>query len=361
MLPAPFLKHLEKTVKSYWMRREILAGFMYHPDCSRRLARFPFSYSYLLRAQDVSPSTTHGVCSIIMGRLQAFERRYRALRRLKKMIVAWHRSGLRHGEIIARNIRNKMPDRIIPVAYHVARDAYFATAFSGRFPADMEGERYIIRVNKLMTSQDAIEIYCASRRKGKEKIHQYLSAATDTLAHFERVYRELDVLGEIFMDDVFSEKLNSFLMGYMNDTLYRLNGINSLERLRLFLDKNRVMAEYIWKANFATREQRGVLGSALKISNRNLAGFKASETVEDLNAFIDRKMSIGRTILDDLPPALWQKIQKAQADHEQAKKGESVGRFGRYISSDEIERTRNVLAMTWSEVDKWVAQRQKKT
>jgi hypothetical protein len=78
MLPSPFIKHLEKTVKNYWMRREILVGFIYHPDCSQRLARSPFSYSYLLRAQDVSPSTTFGVSSVIIGRLQAFEQRYRA-------------------------------------------------------------------------------------------------------------------------------------------------------------------------------------------------------------------------------------------------------------------------------------------
>jgi hypothetical protein len=255
-----------------------------------------------------------------------------------------------------------MPDRIIPITYHVTRDAYFATAFSGRFPVDMEDERYIIRVNKLKTSQDAIEIYCASRRNGTQRLYEYLNIATDTLAHFERVYGELVVLSEIFMDEVFAGKLNAFLMKYMNDTLYALNSpANSLKRLRLFLDKNRVMAEYIWKANFSTREERGVLGTALKIANRNIAGFKASNTIEDLIAFIDRKMSIGRTILDDLPHDLWQKVQKAQADHENAKRGERVGMFGRYISSDEIERTRNVLALTWSEVDKWITQRQKKS
>lgn len=363
-MPPQFSAHLLTVVQKYRYsavsHSAIIQHLTFAYNAGGAIARFPFHYHYLIQSSDIVPymTTADRICEIIVSRLTHFEEQRNNLVRLQKMIIDWYRKTLRTDKIIARNVRDGLPDKIVSITYHPIRDAYFAAAFSGRFPADMENDAYIVRVNRLQTSQEAIEIYCASRRNGSHLIHEYLTEASfKDQEHFEKVFRELSVLGDIFLDEVFTGKVESFLMDYMNKTLYKLNGTNSRTRLQMFLTRNRVVAQYIWKANFSTRKKRGILGAALRISNRNMAGFQSAETLEDLSMFLDRKLEKGKTALDDLPPKIWAKIEQAQEAHRLAKQGVRVGLYGRYFSSDEIERTRVLLAQAWSEADKWLGQK----
>jgi len=355
IIPSTFSLHL-KTVFTSFVANEISNILRYEYRLGSLIVQYPFPYDTLI--DKTAEAFLQDVCATIRCRLLFWKRHRHRLVRIRDMILQWYRNQRKKGVILARNARDGLPDKILPITYHSTRDAYFITAFSGRYPADMEDGKFVLRVHKLKTSQSAIEVFCASRYNGRRFIEEYLDqAASVGLERFTQAYEELDVLGNLFMDPVFTEKVNSFLVEYLNQTLYKLNGSNSMTRLQLYLDKSPVIAEYIWKANFSTKEARGVLGTALKISNRNMAGFKNAETVGDLKSFIHRKLSLGKSHLDDLPPKVWEKIQIAKRAHEEATKGVRVGLYGRYISSDAIEMTRVKLAEAWREADKWIGQK----
>lgn len=294
----------------------------------------------------------------ITNHIQLYLRYKEVLKRFVKKMVCRFRSNLVTREIIARNSKEKKPDVICRITFHPRLYPYFETAFSGRFPTDIEDGRYIVRVNKLNTSQEAVYIYC---QKNKAELYSYLNRASlEGIDRLEEVIRELQI-GQVFMDEIFVNQIGDFFNSYLNETLYKLNGTTSLSRLNLFVSLNPIIAEYIWKTNFNTPLERRKLGSVLSISVRNLGGFIRSETLKDLHTYIEKKMGSNRSILDQVPKHLYDKIQKAQEDLQTAKCGVRVGLYGRYISSDNIQAANQRLHNVWKEVDRWITQHTKKS
>lgn len=287
----------------------------------------------------------------------------RVFRLFARKMVRWYRKRiLVKGYLIARNKKDGLLDQILKMRYHPVKSTYFTAAFSGRFPKNLEtmdnGEKgYVIHVSRMKTSQEAVALYCQLTLDplgGRLAVWRYLDESTFELSHFEEVFQGLDVIATEFMDDRLASICSGFLHQYIEDTLLHKKGMNSVQRLESFLRRNPVLAEYIWKGNFATETQRATLGSQLDISKRNLGGFKRSSTLAELKEFVDRKLNKKDSLLDQLPACLWKKIETAENALVDARQGVRVGLYGRYISSDAITMAQTRVRDAWKEADRWI-------
>lgn len=283
----------------------------------------------------------------------------RIMRRVVGMITEWyHNKVLRSGVVVARNRKDLLPDQKFEVRYH-PREGYFATAFSGRFGADLENGEYVIKVKAAGTSQDAIGLYCvftSNHSEGRSRLFAHLDQALlDGLDSFRQTYGCVVRLGELFLDEHFTRLCESYIYQYMEDTILNQNGFSSLQRLERFISVKPVLAEHIWTENLSTQQERATLATQLKISKRNMGGFKNATTTADLQKFIVRKWDSKRSLLDDLPKHLWDRIQNAETEYEFARRGHRVGLRGWYISSDSIDVARNRLRNAWRDADVWIS------
>lgn len=287
----------------------------------------------------------------VLNHLMWYRRQRPLFKRFVQRVTERYRSHLVTKEVIARNTRDHLPDLICPITYHKTMSPYWVSAFSGRFNKDLEDGRFVVRVNRINSSQEAVAIYC---NRDKKMLYDFLTtAAQEGIDRLEAVVRELQI-GQVFMDEVFIEKVAGFFNEYLYETLYKLDKTTSLVRLQLFVSSKPVIAEYIWKTNLNTKKKREILGSALSISKRNIGGFVRSETIGELKKYIELKTGSKLSILDQLPKHLWDKITRAQEDYEFAKCGVRVGLYGRYISSDAIQAANHRLQEAWKEADRWI-------
>lgn len=286
--------------------------------------------------------------------------RLRILRRLKQRIVAWYRERvLRSGIVILRNRRDKKPDIRLSIRYHPIRDDYFAAAFSMRFLKDIEDGCVVIHTAREGTTQEAVRIFWDDyRRKGKKKAKHAVSSYLEEKKQAGQLQEGIDhllILASKWGDAGFEEVVLSYLEDYTNATLYN-KGFASLKRIFLFMEKDPVLAEYIWKANFGTPEARRQFVENLEISIRHQKAFLEADNLHDLRSHIERKM-MARASSDQydlLPQHLKLRIQRAKSELDAAKKGVRVGLFGRYIDSEQIAIAQHRLDLLWKDADRWI-------
>lgn len=286
------------------------------------------------------------------------------LRKLKSAIVYWYRNKvIKTATIIARNKKDNKPDIECILKYNPRVDTFWNTALFSKMKGGMDGDKYIVYTTKENTTQEAVQIFCLykdNKVQGKVAINNYLSSV-DSCDELKMKIGHLNILGDIWDCESFKDDSDyNYLMNYINSTLYKMNGTTSYERLNLFINTNKILAEYIWDNNFSTPEQRSILGTAMGISSKNLGGFKRATTLDALTDYLNTKMSRGKTIYDNLPQHLWNKIQKAEQDLITAKQGVRVGLFGHYISSEDIDAAQNRLSNAWKDADRWLGQNLKK-
>lgn len=288
--------------------------------------------------------------SILIG----YAKHKKTLKKIAELIVKWYRTKyLKTHTIIARNKKDSLPDVFIDIMYNPKQDLFWSTALSTQMKGGFENGMYLVFVNRENTTQRAVSIYAEFKRSqynGKKMIDNYVLSGGD----FEARMRELSVLGDKWMTPAFSEYVLSLPNRYINDTLYNLDHTNSLERLTLFINNNRLLAEYIWSVNFSTDTERRCLGTILKISSKTLGGFSKSTTIEDLEKYISFRSTGPKTIYERLPADMKQKISRAEENLVRAKRGIIVGRMSCYISSDEINAAQNKLNDLWKDADRWI-------
>jgi hypothetical protein len=243
------------------------------------------------------------------------------------------------------------------VRYHPKYDEFFESAFSGRFKGSLDDKgRVIIYCKKEETTQVAVCIACSPVHETKLLVDAYLNEA-DTV---EQLTERMNAVGKIadkWMLSRLMETCEEYVNDYLTQTLYHLDHTNSLQRIELFTTKNKILAEYIWSVNFSTVEDRQRLAAQLNVSHRNRKAFTSSETVDELEQKMLKKRDNGKTILDDLPPALMTKITREQATLVKAKEGTPVGRFGHYISSNDIDAANHRLREAWKEADQYISRK----
>lgn len=343
------------------------------------IRRCPLSWKYVMPALDPSEFTVYNYnClwgletkRIFLEKLRAqLLRAFRVHAIMKRFVRSWktwyYTKVLRVGHILARYRKEKLPDARFILKYHPIRDEYFSAAFSGRFPKNLETDGngntvYVIHAGRMGTSQEAISMFCRFTQDpflGRVRVHRFLEDATGDPERFQKAYQELQVLADEFMHASFGNCCVEFLNHYLNETMLRVNHMTSIQRLERFVRQNPILAEFIWKGNFSTREQRAVLADRLCISKKNKGGFIRSENLTQLREFVDRKTHKKDSLLDMLPPHLWARIQDAEKGYQQAQLGSPVGLFGTYISGDAVDMWRNRVREAWRDADIWIGRHQ---
>lgn len=223
-------------------------------------------------------------------------------------IYEWYRRHHMKRTIIARNMKDGKTDMVCTVMY-APDDVFWTTTFGTSLTAGMEPDAegklaFVVPVSKIGTSQEAVSSFCAftlHHEVGKKLIHQYLKMSTDVDDLVNRM-SSLLVLADMWRNEHF----HCAVMGYVSDYLSTtLNGSGSTsKRLNNFLRTDPVIAEYLWRSNFASEKERGELGAALSISTKMMAGFKKANTLDELKAYLEKK-----NLLHGLSPILQAKLR----------------------------------------------------
>lgn len=274
---------------------------------------------------------------------------------LKRFVSCYRRTHYQREQIIARY--KGQSDVVCDIVFKKT-DPYFVAAFSGTMLGDIEDGKFVIRCLKAGTTQEAVRLSCLMKTspiEGASQIRRLLNESCTTVETIRSTMNAFGVLAGQWVFEQLSDLLTSFVSEYVNQTLHKMDKTNSFQRLELFVTKNPVLAQYIWETNFSTEEERRVLGVALNISQKNLRGFVASASMDNLKSFLSRKVDSRKTALDRLPPQIWAEIERCQQDLKRSKEGTPVGLRGRYISSDEIAAADTRLKEAWKRADKWLA------
>lgn len=296
--------------------------------------------------------------SDLVPRFLFYHTRYKIVQQfLRRCIVIYRTRILKKRQLIARE--KGKPDILCDIWYHPVYDAYFAAAFSGNFKGGFEGDRLVIKCIKEGTTQEAVRIVCLQKTEPWAfipMVHQYLYDSCQEKESLKKAVQDFMTLSEKWFLPRVGDAVTRFIQDYLDQTLYKLNKTNSLERLRMFIERSPVMAEYIWETNFETKESRRVLGIAMNISSKNMKGFVESHNITDLQQFIGKKHKINNSdLLETVPLPLKNEIEQCQKKLAAAKEGVRVGLHGRYISSDGIDAANTNLRNAWRKIDRWMA------
>lgn len=256
--------------------------------------------------------------------------RMEGLRKFKKMVVGWHRDA-KEGLLILRNRKDHLPDVRVSIRYHPQMDYYFVTAFSGRFPKDMEDGCFVIHTRREGTNQEVMRIWSVfrcDRAKGKDTLYQYLDNNQSSVAEFSEAMDAVSAVQKYDVVGQFVEIAGNYIQDYLQSTLYNKK-LTSSHRLYEFVSKNSIVAEYIWGFNFDTERKRFMLAEELRVSNRNQKRFIRSETLSQLKETIIQKKMI-------------QKIIKSRGDAKSS------------FHKDEMEQHRHKLHLDWIRVDRYI-------
>lgn len=277
-----------------------------------------------------------------------------ALRKMVRLYIDWYNTHIMQpGTLILRNRRDRLPDVYLDIRYHITRDAYFAAAFSMNFMKDIEDGCLVIHTAREGMSQKSVEMYWDVYRNKKDytQIYDFLNEEK-IRGHLENTIQEFITIADKWDDPGFQNFIMKFFDDYVENTLYNKTFICS-KRLELFISQDPLLAEYIWKSNFASRNSRTVLVGVLDISLKNQKAFINAETIDQLKQTLIRKAD-KTSHYDCLPDHLKQKITIARDRLENAKKGVRVGLRGRYINSEQIVMAQTKLDDLWKEADRWI-------
>lgn len=284
------------------------------------------------------------------------------LRKMVRLVEKWYlRSFYRTETIILRNRREKKPDIFLDITFHRRKDAYFEAAYSMNFTKDFEDGLLVIHTAREGLSQETIQFYWEQYRVYgyRPDVYTYLEREKDA-GRLEETLKQFITIAQKWNDEKFHQVIVSYLDDYMERTLYAdytrpySKHTTSLERLKLFIDTDPVLADHIWKSNFSSRKSRQNLADALQISLKNQKTFIEADSIESLRQMIERKMQKTRTVYDDLPLTMKKKIMEADGRVRQARKGRRVGLRGVYIDSEAIAIAQKHLDTLWKDADRWI-------
>ncbi|NDE15884.1 hypothetical protein EBZ80_13230 [bacterium] len=219
-------------------------------------------------------------------------------------------------------------------------------------------------LDQLETTVTAIRTYVLFQRDraaGKQQCLAQMRACT-TVEELTETIQHVVTISDMW-DQGCSFSLSAVVSDYLHDyvsrTLHHLDGKTSFQRLDAFTRTDPLVAAYIWRANFDTPQKRQQLGILLNVSSKNRNGFVRSTTVAELQQWMNRKLRATRTIYDDLPPDMKERIQQAERAVARAKRGTPLPGGKCYISSDAIQAAQTQCANLWRDADRWLAKRNK--
>jgi hypothetical protein len=200
----------------------------------------------------------------------------------KQFQIYYDTKCLKTAKIIARD--PEKDDIHIEFKYNPHFNTYLQSAFSGVYQKDFENGYYVFPVDLNHTTQEAMIVYSVYRQTfNKKQVFSYL------LNDFQKkIYNELYSIGDLFLDTTFQNICSEFFMNYMNKTLYN-SKYTCIKRLQLFIQNNANIAQYIWETNFSTEKKRKTLAFSLNICLKNRNGFIRSNTLDELQMYIDHK------------------------------------------------------------------------
>lgn len=275
------------------------------------------------------------------------------VRFLKKKARHWAwtiRTSYRTGTLIIK--KKDKPDLHCPIHYRLDHDLYFSIAFSGRFKD--EGGFMVFDCDEAGFPKRVVRLACGfinDPKENLEKMDEFFQEC-DTVEELEQKMRDVTSLGQQWQRPQLEELPFLYVDRYMRQTIQ--SGGSCLHRLKLFVTKNALLANYIWTHNFGSTREREELGRSLKISQKTLGGFKKAETPQQLLEYVRRKEKQNHQEGIDLPMNLWTKIASAQEKLKDAKRG---GIWGRYTNSDSIEIANTRLRQLWNEADRWMTRK----
>lgn len=286
------------------------------------------------------------------------------LTKIKTKMIEWYRTKvLQKGDIIIRDRKNNKLDIRMTIQYHPRKDEYFNTAFSGIFKKDMEDGAFVIHTRREGTTQEVVQLYWRDYRKNKEKgrqnVFEYIDNHKTTLDELKETIQSILVIADKWGDECFGEIVSEYLMRYMNNTIYNRNK-TSIKRIVDFIQNDNVLVEYIWQSNFNTEKSRFALAYELKISKRDEKGFIKSQTIAELNEYVNRKTNQNKNMYDNLPDYIWKEIKKTEEEYAIAKCGIRVGMYSRYYSSEEIDAAYQRHKQAWIKADRWIGKQNAK-
>lgn len=289
------------------------------------------------------------------------QKKIKAMQIIHRCIMRWYQTKiLKKGIVIIRNRKEGMEDIKTIVWWNPKIHFFWNAIYMG--PMSVKNGQYIIGTGKLNITTESVLLLCEyTIQRDSSCIIQHLDSQ-DTIENFEKTIQSIYMLADMWNMEKILSICSEYIDTYIQNTLYKLHKTTSLFRLELFTHTNPILAEYIWTTNFTTGKSRETLGVAMGISIKNLGGFKKSQTLYDLKNYIYKKkcIHVGQNqILNKIPSHIWNQIDIAQRELNDAKNGRRVGYFGRYISSEEIDMATTKLNDAWKLVDKWIGQQNK--
>lgn len=284
------------------------------------------------------------------------------LQSLHQRWQAWVQRHTLKNQIIVRDRKRGYEDILVTIPYR-DNDLYWNAVFSDNFQGGKENGMYVVHVSREGTTQQAVQIFSVflhERTHGMDRIRNYIhEACKESVEVVTNRVQHLLILADKWHHSVFGEAVMSIVTDYMDKTLYDTVGTTSLQRLKTFVTQNPVMAEYIWKGNFSTENDRSQLATRLCISNKRRGAFVRAATVNALREWISHfEYHVKhRDPFTDVPAHLVKQVKKAQYDIDMARQGVPVGFTGRYISSDEIVAAQQRYHDALRTVDQWRGQK----
>jgi hypothetical protein len=289
--PKSFVSYVQKyfhpnNIFSFYDDLETL--YMKFVDVNRNyvlsfLKTYPFSFDIFFQDYNKDQHSLHNMYEYILVHILKYifmKKKFILLK--KQMILYYDTKCLKTAKIIARH-----PDKDdihIEFPYNPHFNTYLHSACSGLYQKDFQNGYYIFPVDLNHTTQEAMVVYSIYRQTfNKYEVFSYL------LNDFQqKKYNSLYIIGDLFLDTTFQNICSEFLMNYMDKTLYN-SRYACIKRLKMFIQDNPNIAQYIWETNFSKEKERKTLAFSLNISLKNINGFIRSNTLDELQIYIDHK------------------------------------------------------------------------
>lgn len=268
----------------------------------------------------------------------------------------WYRRSFKSQELIVRNRSCGEPDQIMVVHYHPSEPFWphaLSTSFGG-----LEDGRYVVRCGREGTTQEAVQWICRytlNRSETLRSISERLLEVRSDYAAFESWVKSMCIIADKWFYPAITDLISGILVRYTQDTIGAEWLKCGIRKMELFVDKDPILARYIWETNCTSEKSRIVLAVQAGLGKKLFNGFVRSATMDDLSQYIRKRMSMQKTVYDGLSVDLKKRIRQAEADLLNAHRGVRVGLLGRYISSDAIHAADSRLYELWRRADREVA------
>lgn len=273
----------------------------------------------------------------------------------------YHTKFMKNQELVVKNKKDNQPDRIMTVYYHSLFNDFWPHALSSGFSGSFENNRYVVYTNRENTSQEAVSLVCMY---SKNRVHglkyienEFFRLSEMDYVTFEQWVQKLCVISDKWFYNSILDLISNFFVKYIEDTLGSSWLRSCVRKIELFVTKNPNMAQYIWETNYNTEKHRINFAIKANIGKKYFNGFIKAQTIGELKQYLDKRLKTNKTVYDDLPLHMKNKIRDAEYNVLSARRGSRVGWTGIYISSDQINQAENILHNLWKEADKYISKK----